>query len=553
VEPLKSEDIVVKDFIEDDREKYLLITDTNNLVMSALQEQFASVLTDMKLTYDIIDVEKFIRPSENYDVHVFVLKDLSQIRNLEEVFDFIADGGHAIFPYSLEFNDFFSGVYRLLGITEHGEFESVTGLNISNVYMFGVDNITKEMTQMIENVSISVQLNQDAQVLISADNSLSLAWSYQHGQGNIAYFNGTILHDKKYRSLLVGLINSIRYVKIYPIINSQVQVINAIPSPIPQGNNQVIFDDYKRSTLRFYKEIWWPDMVEMSSRFNKLYSGGLLASYDSYDQNNLAEAFLIKKENLSIFGRELLNAQGEIALNGFNRLPLVVGEDWVSEDEIIEAILYVENLFNEIFVEYPLKSVIASSKTMSPSILEKLVDQGYLVFASFYYGKPGEFSQSFSIGDGYIEHPMITHGYQVEGEKMWTLYNSIVSQGIISHSFSFDDIFDESRSENLKWKGMYEGLYDFYDLLDNHYVWLDNLRLSDSARRVLNYRNLDPVYKKTSDRLIITDRNSTDEAYFVLYEEDEILSIAGGEVVVIEDNYYLIKMVNKVVEIVFER
>jgi hypothetical protein len=70
---------------------------------------------------------------------------------------------------------------------------------------------------------------------------------------------------------------------------------------------------------------------------------------------------------------------------------------------------------------------------------------------------------------------------------------------------------------------------------------------------VLNYRNLDPVYKKTSDRLIITDRNSTDEAYFVLYEEDEILSIAGGEVVVIEDNYYLIKMVNKVVEIVFER
>jgi hypothetical protein len=534
-------------------EKFLLVIDSQNTRLEAVEYQFTQVLDIMKMSYDLIEVDDFKQMSDDYDYHVFILRDLTKLTDIEGVFQYVYDGGRVIFPLALEFNDTFSGIFRLLGITEHGEFEVTKGLKIEDGFMVNAHMVSNEMTKHLENTAIAVQLNQQTELLLSSKSGLSLAWKYPYGQGMIAYFNGTLLGQKENRGLIVGLINAVRPIKVYPVMNNQVHVIEGMPSPIPSGNSEKIFNAYKRSTLRFYKEIWWPDLTEMGSRFNILFTGSIIGTYDDYISNDLSQYYFIKRDNLSIFGRELLNSQGEIAMGGFNKRPLESGEHWHSNSEIIEAINLVKEFFQVVFVEYKMKSFIPVDNHMSQEVIDLLLSEDYLVFTSHYYGEKGGFLQEYVVHDRYVEHPIVTKGYTIEGEKLWTIYNSIVSHGHLSHRIAFDDIFDENRSEQMQWKEMYEGLYDYYQLISREYSWLESMTLTESAKRLIDTYNVNPNYRENNNLLEINSVNINKQQYYLIKDSRRIRKVNGGEITNIDDHYYLLKATDKQTIVEFER
>lgn len=536
------------------KEKYLIVSDIQNETLNRVTENVKRVLQDMKLYYEVLDVNEFKNPSPNYDYHIFVITDLNQLPDVKVLFDFIADGGKVIFPYRLEFSDAFSGVYRFLGITEHGEFESVHGVTFNENIFLNSQDIEPDWTTHLVNSSIAVQLNERSELMMSAENGLSLAWEYPYGLGKITYFNGTMLENKENRAVLSGLINTLRPLQIMPVINSQVHIIEGMPSPIPSGNHDAVFSDYKRSILRFYKEIWWPDMVEMGSRFDHIYTTSLLGTYDVYRNEDLAKYFFLKRENLSLFGREILTSDGEIAMLGFNKFPMVSGEKWQSTDQMINGLKLIEDFFEVVFTEYQMLTFIPINNQLDKVVLTHLKNNNYLTVVSRYFGENGIFTNEFGIRDGYVEHPIVSSGYIPSGEKLWNLINVASFYGNITHSVGFDDVFDEFRSEGLDWKLMYESLYDFYDLIEDHYNWLENVTVSASSKRIITYHNVSPTYSVNGNRVTINSNHKTDDSvYYILHLEKDVNNIYGGNITLLNEHYYLLEATEDVTTIILGR
>ncbi len=57
--------------------------------------------------------------------------------------------------------------------------------------------------------------------------------------------------------------------------------IDDFPSPIPAGRDEKIYEEFSRDIPQFYKEVWWPEMIKISKKFDIKYSGFVIENYNN--------------------------------------------------------------------------------------------------------------------------------------------------------------------------------------------------------------------------------------------------------------------------------
>lgn len=546
---LDVDDLVIKTDNRDSVEKYLIITDTESETLNQLLDQMTLCLSLMKVHFDTISVEAFRLVPDDYDMVVLNVVDLSLVSNLEGLIEYVEEGGNLIVPYRLEFGQGFSGLFRYFGITEFGAFTQTEGVVSEENFFVGASHYDEEWSTGIYNEGLSVQLNDQVKILLSTFDDVSLLWKYSLGKGQMFYFNGTMLSEKKSRGFLMSLLNCGREYVYYPIIGGEAFILEDVPSPIASGNDPYLFEDYERSTLRFYKEIWMPDILEFGKRFNMKFTSSLLGTYDDFSDKEDDGYFYLKRENLSLFGREILMADGEIGLGGFNNTTLVVGDDWTSLEEIENGIDNIIEYFKVVFVKYDMATFLPISNTIDPSVIELLNDRGFRVFLSRYFQSSDNLTSEYSVNEDYVEIPIILEGYDLSNDRMWIVFNELVLRGAYVHAIAFDDVFKDSYRE-MGWKVMYEHLYDYYDLIDEYFGFVKPMTVSDLSKRTIDYTNEYPELVK--DELSITLISEGVDNYYYIQIIDTITSVVGGKLTELEDGFYLLHKTDKKVVIELE-
>lgn len=545
-------------------EKYLIIYDKSIAESEKIVENVVATLEYMKKSYKIYTTDDFNGVDENYRNMILVMEDINNLKPLNEVFNMVLNGANIFFTNRLSPDGNFGSIAAKLGIIEYGAFTEFFGITLVDDIIVGSKGVTINDKEFISNSSVEVRLDKDAIVYAKSIEDGNLLWSKEYGDGEIFYFNGTMLGEKANRGLIAGVISLMGEDNIYPIIDSKTVYLDDFPSPAPDGIDEVIYDEYGRNIANFYRDIWWPDMIKVATKNNVLYTGALIGSYDD-DTNNLQpEDILVSDSEFNFYVTELIAQNGELGIHGFNHQPLAIHDlvneklgykRWPSKEKIIEGITLLQYFVNSKMGKYKMVAYVPPSNILTYEGVEALVASGVNIIASLYDKGIDEdaYEQEINIDEyGAINLPRISSGYFNSEEMRWRAINAVGLHGYISHFIHPDDILDPDRNGGKKWSEMIKEFDEFLSDFNNRYPWIQETTASQSANKFIKYNAITPYFEKGENYINIYCDNFIDEVCFILRTDKEIIITEGCEVKKIGDDSYLVKAKNAISKIQFK-
>ncbi|WP_432402843.1 DUF2194 domain-containing protein [Wukongibacter sp. M2B1] len=548
-------------------EKYLIIYDSEREVFSKVRENFEKMLQYTKKDYDVIPVNEVTTINNRYDSIFLVMDDIERFNDLDGLLRYVFEGGNLFFTFRLDFNEGFHKIYRKLGIYEFNDYVDSVGIRLLDNILVKGKGLEIKDRELIINSSMSLRLDEDCSKYAESIDGVQLLWKRKYGQGNILYFNGTMLDVKMNRGFILGSLSLLEEDFIYPIINTKISFIDDFPAPIPSGTYESITKEFGRTIPRFYKEIWWPDMLELSLKYNLKYTGVAIGTYNDEVENIEPESTDLNIKNYIYYGRELINNGGEMGIHGYNHQPLSTKElfdkslgykPWKNVDTIIDSIEEINKLSKKAFPNYTFRVYVPPSNILYPEGREALLkaDAEIKIISSLYNNSydQDEYKQEFEISDdGIIEFPRLTSGYTYTSEKEWVILNGVTSHGVFSHFIHPDDILDYHRNDGKGWSELLKEYDELNKKVFDNYRWLRGMTATEGANEMLKYLLAEPRFEKKDTYLKIYTNNYFDKIYFILRTEKEIESVENCNIEEIDKNIYLIESYDSICKINYKR
>ena len=187
--------------------------------------------------------------------------------------------------------------------------------------------------------------NEDVEVWAIAYNQPDYPTIIHHrlGEGQIIAFNSSQFAEKQDRGLFFAAILKGLPNIPYSIANVSSIFLDDFPAPLYDVYAETVKTEMNLSQAQFYKNVWWPDMIQLAKEENVVYS-----TYPCFDYRNITQPpFLYKEwEHRSSTLKEhagdapdhlmslALAENQEIGLHGYNHVSLVAS-DWPNEDFMI--------------------------------------------------------------------------------------------------------------------------------------------------------------------------------------------------------------------------
>lgn len=547
----------------------LVLYDSEGVEGISQYETVVDVLNSMRVRFNSLDVANSSEIYfDEFETVVIAFTNLNRIQSsILELSDWAESGGRVLFAIRPDPSLTFSSIYRKLGIlSKNDNITSVDGIHFLSDLMPGANGINLGL-DLFHHSSIPVQLEKEANVhLISADDyGLPLLWDYNFGRGRYVVINSDQFNNKNSRGIVSAAYSLLKDVSIFPVINSSIFFIDDFPSPIPQGENQRISKEFGRDIESFFTNIWWPDMRSLARKYGIRYTGALVETFNDL----IAPPFDIKFtfKTFNYFGSTLLMDGGEIALKGYNNIPLCLEDidmkknekypTWQLEDNmrfaIDELIVFSKSLFPDqsLFTYVPPSNILCEqTRSWLPQAIPELK-----VISSIYFSDPTNpgYVQEFSVAsDGIIELPRISSGYDIDDYMQWITINELFLHYIHSHYVNSGYILSEDNEKDQGW------IYS-RNKIDDYLLWLyssapniRNMTASDGAKAVQRFYRLDVDIQEIDNSYIINIGNFYDEAFFLMRSPVAPVSIEGGKFSVISDNLFLIEARNPKLVINFE-
>jgi hypothetical protein len=541
-------------------EKYLVISNKEETNSAMVSGQLKKTLDYMKKDYDIIEYNGVEDQKSQYDSIFITFERLDLLENVEEYFDYANNGGSLVFLVRPVADKTFEKISSNLGIKSFlNKLYDNTGVRIHDDTLIAAEGFVSD-TGAISNSAIKLSLDDSAQIHISAFDKNPLLWSKNYGSGKLIFFNGTALNEKSNRGLIASIISLAKPDLIYPVINVKMLHIDDFPAPVPEGTDKQIYEEFSRDIPKFYREVWWADMIKLAKKYDLKYSGFVIETYNDDTKPPFKGAENSMKKNLLLYGRDLMSIGGEIGLHGYNHQSLAPAgyikqelgyKDWQSTDDMAESVKELINFINSVFANYELRSYVPPSNILSPDGREavKQANPHLLVIASVYYDNlEGDvYSQEFEIADdGIIEFPRITSGYLKSDEIMWSIYNGINLYGVFSHFIHPDDVLDIERSSGIGWTEMMEEFDALIGEVMNKYKWLRKFTISSAAYELQKYIECKPYVEYTGNLINIYTDNYRKDIYCIFRTEKQIKSAQNCDYKKISDTAYLLELKDNV-------
>ncbi len=497
----------------------------------------------------------------NFDSVFITFERLNKIFNFKVFLDYVNNGGSLILLERPIVDKTFKEYASYFGIKSFKDKlnDNVVGIKVLSDFMIGAKGFETKSNE-IRNSSIALTLtdNNNLKIHLSSYLDIPICWEYSYGKGKFLIFNGTALNEKQNRGVISCILSLAKSDFIYPIANIKMVHIDDFPSPIPQGIDEKIFDEFSRNIEQFYKEIWWPDMLNLSRKYDVKYSNFIIENYNNITKQPFEKATSSTMKNLMLFGREILANHGEIGLHGYNHQSLALAgyvkqnlgyNPWDSLQDMKASIEELIRFIHSVFGHYKLQAYVPPSNILSPEGRNavKFASNDIKIIASVYLPNlEGDvYAQEFEVADdGIIEFPRITAGYQNNPMNMWMIYNAINLYGIFAHFVHPDDVLDFKRNENKSWTELREEFEEILKEISLKFSWLRSFTISPASIELVKYLECKPLieYKLNENKINIYIENFRENIYCILKTEKQILNSAGCEYKKIQNNAYLLEI-----------
>ncbi|GEM_PF-163234 len=533
-------------------EKYLIIINEKEENSNKIAIQLEQTLNYLKKDYEVIDIlsQASIDKLNDYqylnkfDSILIAFERLDNVKNLNIFLDYVKSGKSLAFIERPVVDKTFKESYTNFGIKQYKEklSDSKRGIRVVSDILFGAKGFETD-SNMIINSSIIVELKDNVKIHLTSYDNNPLLWENDFGSGKFIFFNGTMLASKQNRGIIVAILSKCKPDFIYPIANIKMVHIDDFPAPIPQGINEAIYKEFSRDIPQFYSEIWWPEMLKLSKKYDIKYSTFIIETYNNKTKPPFDKGTSATMRNLMIYGREILANSGELGLHGYNHQSLApkgfikqnLGYNyWESIDDMKASIEELIRFVHAVFGHYKLQAYVPTSNILSPEGREavKLANPDLKIIASVYLpNKEGDvYVQEFNISeDNIIEFPRLSAGYEKSDSTMWSIYNGINAFGVFAHFVHPDDVLDPRRNNNKSWTELSKEFEQILSEVANKYGWLKSYTISLASVQLVKYLECKPYidYKQEENVINIYIDNFRNDIYFILKTNKEIISSKG--------------------------
>lgn len=400
----------------------------------------------------------------------------------------------------------FDASYRRMGIVDFGDYLNYDTITFAEELLPGMAGRTFS-GETFADVALSVTLENSARVYAWAEDAQGrrtpLIWSYDCGQGRVAVFNATSGRGDFWRGIVAGCINTLSDTVLYPVINALCLFIDDFPSPQYESESDVVRDEYNRSAKEFYRDIWWPDMLQIAKAYDDRYTGLFVATYN--DETNPARQSYTPSTTEQYFGNSLLKNGYEMGAHGYNHQPLTAAggtpaemhyQPWASRQDMTASLQTLADITAQLFPAVTLRSYVPPSNYLSAEGRRAVVQAlPYLEVISGIYTNEEEegevYVQDFTVAeDGIAEFPRVTSGMAPDDYEQMSALSALGLYGAFSHFIHPDDIFDAERGGGKSWEELYRSYCSWMGDIHATYPWLrglsateagDALRICDAA------------------------------------------------------------------------
>ena len=565
-----------------------LLKNTNDLVLRPVQDAPADVKNlaeeTLLLVYDPLDgdslriranvertlryMHKAVRPVsvqgassfEGYSGVIVTASRLDRIVGSAALRQYIQQGGSLYVLASPALEAVSPEWAELLGWQSVDEQESAYGLKMESDLLLGAKGLELSEDDMV-NSSLHGELRPGVKVHAKSQDEVPLLWEQPYGQGRVAVCNGNLLSSKENRGVIAGLLSLGKEPFLYPVAGIRMVHIDDFPAPVPNEKHEKIYQEYRLEMPDFYRQIWWPDMLKAAERYDIKYTGLIIESYNKQISGPFSpeKGDGATRNNLVIYGRELLRHGGELGIHGYNHQPLVLShqqkhmrgfyETWPGQEPMAESLRELKRYVAEAYPDYQLRVYVPPSNILGPegrAAVKEVFPDLHIVAAIFSASDDPEaadsYLQEFERGpDGILNMPRISADYVVPDYNRWSLINAINYLGIFSHFIHPDNIYYEENGQR-SWREMYEGLDGLLRMVHDQYGWLRSCTMSQGGELVDDYLNLNYRVQREPERIRLHAWGFRQDAFFVLRSRQNVKYAEGAQVQKIGDQAYLVKL-----------
>lgn len=550
------------------RERYLLVYDPTSGDSLRLRLNIEKTLRQLKKEVKVIPARQLVDQPLDYSGVILTTSDWDSVKSLNIFRDYVKQGGKAYFLTTPVQGSAFTGMAAEIGfysLLPQGP--SITqGIRMLSNILLGSQG-TDFAGIAFNNLSLSGLLADHTIRHMESLAGIPLLWETPYGQGRYIVYNGSNLKDKENRGLIAGILGLGQDYYLYPVIGIKTVCIDDFPAPVPEGYNEKITAEYRLSTPEFFRQVWWPDMLSSAQKYDIKYTGLIIESYN----DNVRPPFEpdvdngTNRNNLIVYGRELLKSGGELGIHGYNHQSLVLQgqitessyKTWASEADMAKSISEVRRYVEAVYPGYQLKVYVPPSNILSPEgrkvVREGLPDLKVIASIAVGHGNgDASYLQDYSrSADGILEMPRLSVDYSRSDTEDWSIYNGITYLGVFSHFVHPDNIF-YAENAHKTWREMHTGFESLLKLIKDKFGWLRSTTLSQGAEYLQDNINLEYRVIAGQNELQLISWGFRQDTYFILRTPHTIKAAQGCRVQKIDTNAYLVNVTDPEVKIVFE-
>ncbi len=515
-----------------------------------VNDNISRVLTYMKLP--VLESETGSLQTDGCAAVILTSPKLGAV-NHADLAGYVENGGYVFITVPPDTDDAFFRLYRKMGIRTVGSYVTEQSIELTSNVLIGERGLTIDES-FVTNASLLVELETDSRLLARTKSGVPLLWDHDYGKGKFMVFNGLMLSEKINRGIIAGAVSMLEPDFIYPIFNTKIMYIDDFPAPIARTIDPQIYREYKRDRVRFFKEIWWPDMLKAANNHDVEYTAVLIQSYDDQVSPPFEDPIDEDLEGLISYGREVIKSGGEIGLHGFNHQSLVTDQQvagafgyrpWKSADHMARSIAETVDFAKRAFPGYRMVSYVPPSNVLSPegrAALKRAWPDMAIIASLYPEDESGHsYVQEYEIAaDGILELPRITSGYFERPFDRWAEANTMTSLGIISHFIHPDDVINDERSGNKSWDDLYKEYSKLLSRWDKTYPWLRPLTSIEAGMAVERMISSAVEWHREDGKIAGTITPFKGEAYYIMRTDKRITSTLGCSTRLIDEDTYLV-------------
>lgn len=538
------------------QDKFLLVYDPNIKESSGLMSNFEKTLAYLKKTYTTVSVSQIPSNLHDYKNIIILTPKLESIKDFPLITNYVSDGGGVFFGIRPDADStIYERFHGILGINESEvgtSYRDTSSIKMESDLLLKSKGLKFEDEIVFSNSVLDISLKENSKVLAVTGNQIPFIWSTPYGKGTFMVFNGTMLDHEMNRGFIAGALSYLNNNFIYPIINSKVMYIDDFPAPFPEGTNEIIYREYKMDIKSFFHMVWWPDMLKAAKEYDVKYTAGMIESYNDDVDGPFNER--LSEENLKIFGRDLIQMGGELAVHGYNHQSLTMDQKqvdhlgytaWKDKKDMVNSLKELDQFVQDVFPGHTFKTYIPPSNVLSEDGKKAIQEAipSITNFASLLIpdDKAIAYIQEYQYSGQYYEIPRLTSDYHYHDEVQWIIANGATLYGAFSHFVHPDDILDEERNENKRWADMSANYSKMLKDVKGKYPWMKSQTASKSTESLRKYQDAQVFISESDQKVEGYINGFQGELDFVFRSDKKIADSNGCKVKKIDGDHYLIR------------